>query len=224
MARSLQRLIIGDDPSSWEAAGFNIADGCFTLGKTTIELVGSGGERGIHGWTIDGVTTDIDGLSTMILPEHVQPTTRTHQNMVFAIDHVVVSSPDPGRTSAAFNSVQMEERKKRSYVGPDGATHEQRFFWAGRVIIELMGPAEPEPANASGSARFWGLALASANLEIACEALGDLLSEPKDAVQPGRKITTLNTRELDISVPIALLSPHVANLGEPTDVGQAGAS
>jgi hypothetical protein len=31
----------------------------------------------------------------------------------------------------------------------------------------------------------------------------------KDAVQPGRRITTLRTRELGMSVRTALISPHV---------------
>lgn len=221
MARSVQRLIIGDEPSSWAAAGFDVDGDKVTLGKTTLELVGAEGRRGICGWVIDGVTTDIDGLPTVVLPEFEQPTPVTHRNMVFAVDHVVVSSPDPARTSKAFSDVDIAERKQRSYAGPDGVPHEQRFFWAGRVIIELMGPTTPRPGVAEEPAKFWGLALASANLEVASQELGDLLSEPKDAVQPGRKISTLRTKDLDISVPIALLSPHVANLGEPSETGSA---
>ncbi len=212
MAHALQRLLIGDDPAAWSAAGFDVHGNTVVMGKTLIELTGGGDARGIVGWALDGVTTDIDGLPTVIVPEHRRPDPVTHPNQVFAIDHVVVASDNPARTSAAFASTGMEERKLIELNGPDGALRQQRFFWAGRVIVELMGPAEPSSDN---PATFWGLALVSANLEIASTQMGDLLSEPRDAVQPGRKIATVRTRELDISVPIALMSPHVANLGEP---------
>ena len=37
---------------------------------------------------------------------------------------------------------------------------------------------------------------------------GEGLGTVKDAVQPGRRIATVRTKELGISVPIALMSPH----------------
>lgn len=216
MAHSLQRLIVGDDPSAWAAAGFAVDGRTVALGKTVIELTGSAGKRGIVGWALDGITTDIDGLPTVIVPDHHQPEAVDHPNMAFAIDHVVVASKDPARTSAAFGAAGMDERKLITLPGADGRDRQQRFFWAGRVIVELVGPATPEVSEDAGSpAAFWGLALVSANLEIALSTMGDSLGEPKDAVQPGRKIATVRTKDLDISVPIALMSPHVANLGEP---------
>lgn len=216
MAHSLQCLIIGDEPSAWAAAGFSVDGQRLVLGKTVIELIGSEGKRGIVGWALDGVTSDIGGLPTVIVPDHHQPEAVSHPNMAFAIDHVVVASRDPARTSAAFGAVGMDERKRITLPGTNGGDREQRFFWAGRVIVELVGPASPESTeDVSSTASFWGLALVSANLEIALSTMGDALGEPKDAVQPGRKIATVRTKELDISVPIALMSPHVANLGDP---------
>ncbi|MGZ0218146.1 MAG: hypothetical protein ACKVIY_03890 [Acidimicrobiales bacterium] len=61
-----------------------------------------------------------------------------------------------------------------------------------------------------GEAALWGLALTCDDLDRAKDTLGDVLSDPKTAVQPGRRIATLRTRDLDISAPIALLSPHPA--------------
>lgn len=216
MAHALQRLIIGDEPSAWAAAGFSVDGQQVVLGKTVIELTGNAGQRGIVAWALDGVAADIDGLPTVIVPDHHQPDAVSHPNMTFAIDHVVVASKHPARTSAAFGAVGMDERKLITLPGTNGQDREQRFFWAGRVIIELIGPATPQSTDGeSAPASFWGLALASANLEIALSAMGDALGEPKDAVQPGRKIATVRTKDLDISVPIALMSPHVANLGDP---------
>jgi len=216
MARALQRLFIGDDPTAWAAAGFTVTDNTVVLGKTCVELTGSSGDRGIVGWSIDGVVSDIDGLPSVIIPTHEQRSPVEHPNMVFAIDHVVVASDVPSRTAAAFEDIGIDQRKQLTFTDPKGDEREQRFFWAGRVIVELIGPATPPPTP-KPDASFWGLALASANLEIATSVLGDALGEPKDAVQPGRKIATLRTRDLDISVPIALMSPHVANLGEPDE-------
>ncbi len=212
MANTLQRIIIGDEPQSWRDAGFTVDDKYVVLGKTTVELAGASGGRGIRSWSLDGVVAEIDGLATMIVPEHNRAAPQQHRNMVFASDHVVVQTNDFDRTVPAFVAAGMDERKTRSFdVG--GVARRQSFFWAGRVIVELIGPAEATDGPAQ--ADFWGLALVSANLEIASTELGAALSEPKDAVQPGRKIATLNTRDLDISVPIAFMSPHVANLGDP---------
>ena len=89
----------------------------------------------------------------------------------------------------------------------------QSFLWAGRVIIEVIGPLEPQASSrGDDAASIWGLALVSSNLQTTAHVLDDNLSEPRDAVQPGRKIATMRTRELDISVPIVVMSPHVAEL------------
>ncbi len=212
MANTLQRLIIGDEPQAWRSAGFTVDDKYVVLGKTTVELVGTSGGRGILAWSLDGMAAEIDGLPTMIVPEHNRAAPQQHRNMVFAIDHVVVQTNDFGRTVPAFVDAGMDERRSRVFMA-GGTERRQSFFWAGRVIVELVGPSVA--ADGPPHAEFWGLALVSANLEIASTELGGSLSEPKDAVQPGRKIATLNTRDLDISVPIAFMSPHVANLGDP---------
>ena len=60
--------------------------------------------------------------------------------------------------------------------------------------------------------RVWGLALVSANLATTSHVLAENMSEPRDAVQPGRKIATIDTSALDISVPLVVMSPHVAEL------------
>lgn len=216
MANTLHRLLVGDEPDAWRSAGFMVEDRSVVLGKTTVELVGTAGGRGIRAWSLDGVATEIDGLPTMIVPDHHQGAPQQHANMVFAIDHVVVETNNFDRTVPAFAAVGMDERKTRTLV-LEGTERRQSFFWAGRVVVELIGPVEAEGDQVGAS--FWGLALASANLEIAANVLGGALSEPRDAVQPGRKIATLRTKALDISIPIALMSPHVANLGEPEELG-----
>jgi hypothetical protein len=45
--------------------------------------------------------------------------------------------------------------------------------------------------NPDGPARLWGIAFMVDDLYATGSALGRLLGEPRDAVQPGRKIATL---------------------------------
>jgi len=214
MAHTLKRLFVGDEPDAWRRAVFTVENNVVTLGKTAVELVGTTDGRGIRSWSLDGVVTDIDGLPSVIVPDHQPLTLQQHPNLAFAIDHVVVQTSNVDRTVSSFASVGIDERKNQ-VVEVDGSQRRQSFIWAGRVIVEVVGPAIP--SQDEGATDFWGLAVVSANLETASTHLGDLLSEPRDAVQPGRKISTLRTGDLDISVPIALLSPHVANLGEPSE-------
>ena len=54
-----------------------------------------------------------------------------------------------------------------------------------------------------------GLAFVTQDIDAAAAALGDGLGRVKDAVQPGRRIGTVRTKDLDISVALALMTPHV---------------
>lgn len=212
MAHALERLYIGDEPDAWRAAGFTVRGTSMTFGKVKVELVGSNGSRGVLGWKLKGIDDDIDGLVTYADPDvETVPASfgvNEHTNAVFGIDHVVVETGDSDRTVAAFEAAGIKERRSTTIETPAGQRR-QSFLWAGRVILEVIGPLTPVSEK---KASVWGLALVTGNLQTTCHVLADNLSEPRDAVQPGRKITTMNTTDLDISVPIVILSPHVAEL------------
>lgn len=209
MAHALERLVIGDDPDSWKAAGFTVHGNELRFGKVIVELAGSNGPRGVLGWSLAGVDADIENIPTvdatsttsLALPP---ATTTEHVNAVFAIDHVVVETGDIDGTVAAFGAAGMAERRSDRMMTPLGERR-QSFLWAGRVIIEIIGPVDVDESATMG---IWGLALVSANLETTSHVLAENLSEPRDAIQPGRKITTLKTSTFDISVPTVILSPH----------------
>jgi hypothetical protein len=55
-------------------------------------------------------------------------------------------------------------------------------------------------------ARFWGLAFQVRDLDATCQHLGDKVGEPRDAVQPGRRIATLR-REAGLGPAVAFMSP-----------------
>ena len=210
MAHALERIVVGDDPDAWRAAGFRVVGNEVSFGKAVVELAGSDAERGVLGWSIDGVDTDIEQIPTV--PRGASRDARTgspdHTNAMFAIDHVVVQTGDVDQTVQAFVDVGMAERRRATMSMPAGE-RQQAFLWAGRVIVEIVGPVEPDPEAGMG---IWGLALVSSNLKTTAHVLAANMSEPRDAIQPGRKIATVRTRALDISVPIVVMSPHVAEL------------
>ena len=203
----LTELEIGDDAEAWVAAGFAVQAGAIRLGDVTLRLVGGHADRGILGWSLHGVSTAVDGLPP-VAAAHVAVEPAEHPNGVTSIDHLVVETDDFGRTIPELEAAGLELRRTRTFDLGDGE-RQQCFFWMGSVILELVGMVAPAP-QAAAPARFWGLALISPDLETTAEHLGEATSPPKDAVQKGRRISTLRTRDLGISVPVAFMSPHVA--------------
>ena len=167
-----------------------------------MRLVVEGGRQGLCAWSLDGVDSGggIDGLATHRAVSATQATAARpaeHPNGVVAIDHVVVTSPDPARTINALQAVGLEPRRTR-----DTGAMRQTFFRLGPVILELVGPPAPD---GDGPARFWGIAFTVADLDATARYLGDRLGNVKDAVQPGRRIASLR-KEAGLAVPMAFMS------------------
>lgn len=215
---ALSSLIIGDTASSWIAAGFDVREShgrsLTAIGDVEIELVGPDGGRGIVAWRFDdlelpGAATTIDGVQT--LRSGARSTTElSHTNLVSHLDHVVMFTPDLHRTIEALEAAGFEARRIRGIPGTE-PLRQQVFFWAGSTIIELVGPAEPtgeEPAS------LWGLAVTCGDLDAAHERLDGGLGAPKAAVQKGRRIATLRTRDLGVSTAIAFMTPHAPQSAE----------
>ena len=202
----LRGVEIGDAPEAWRRAGFAVDGDRFVIARTVFHLVGPSGGRGIRGITVDGIAADIDGLPFTGATADPPPDDRGHANGVVDIDHLVAMSPDMDRTSAALVGAGLELRRTRTF-GDGAELRRQAFFWLGDVILELAGL---DRAHEPGPASLWGLALTTTDLDAAGDALGDAMGDAKDAVQPGRRIATIRTRDLGISVPVALMTPHRA--------------
>ncbi len=203
----LTHVLLGDAPAAWRSAGFDVDDdGRLRLGATEVLCLDTGG--GFVGWALDGVDHDLDGLATADGHGGTASagTTPAHPNGIATIDHVVVRTGDCDRTIAAFEAAGLEVRGGRSTTSY-GAPMRQTFFWAGDVILELVGPDEGEPTTDEPTSIF-GLALVAPDLDATAAELGDLLGTPKDAVQDGRRIAGLRGKEIGISLPVAVMSPH----------------
>ena len=194
----LAQLTIADDADAWRDAGFTVVDGRCTIGTVTVTFVD--GSDGIVGWgfaALDDGAAPIDGIPTSAVEQVAPPS--DHANGTTTLDHVVVTTPDSARTVAALEAVGLPAKRTRDI----GRGMQQVFFRAGEVILELVGPVEPK---GEGPAGFYGLAVNVADLDATKAHLGDRCTDPKDAVQPGRRIATLKTRDLGIATAIAFMS------------------
>lgn len=206
MTVAVDEIEVADPASSWTQAGFTVGpDAICRIGSVRIRLAGRGRGDGIVGWSLRGVPTsaldDLDGI----------PTTRSdagpsapseHPNGVTAIDHVVVLSPNVDRTVASLASVGEAPRRTRDGELA-GQSIRQVFFRFDDVIIEVVGSPHTE---GEGPSTLWGITYTVADIDVTASFFGDHTSPVKDAVQPGRRITTLRHRDLGISVRSAMIS------------------
>jgi hypothetical protein len=212
----LTGLALGDAPKAWEQLGFAVVDDRVQIGGVVLHLTGAGG--GILGWQLGRgdvpIVAAIDGLPSAVTgpPADLDP---VHRNGVAAVDHVVVATPDHDRTSAALAGVGLASRRTVDAVRGDVGTR-YRFTLLGTCVLEAIGPREPGPDDVR-PARFVGLALAAPDLTV----FGDRAGAITPAVQPGRSITTLRTRELGIGVPLAVLTPRPPRGASGDDGGQS---
>jgi len=210
MGATIDEITVADPPEAWAAAGFTVDDDdTCRIGTVRVRLVGRDHGKRILGWSLRDVPADalagdtLDGLpTTLSTAAPAEPA--VHAIGATNIDHVVLLSPDLGRTTAALVGAGIEPRGERD-TDTYGAPMRQVFFRLGEVILELIGspdnPGEGDPG-------FFGLAHTVADLDATAALLGDHLGSIKDAVQDGRRIATLRHRELGMSVATALMSPE----------------
>ena len=139
-------------------------------------------------------------------PDRVR-TPPAHPNGITTIDHIVVVTGDCDRTVAAFQDAGLSVSGGRS-TDSYGFPARQTFLWAGDVIVELIGPDAGEPTT-DDPVTVFGLALVADDLDATRSVLGALMGEAKPAVQADRMIATLRHKAAGISLPIAVMSPHL---------------
>jgi hypothetical protein len=205
---ALVALTVHADPDRWRAAGFTVDEaGACQVGavRIVLEPPSDAGRTRVVGWAFDGLTPgvdDIDGIPTGAAATSAPASAGRHPNGVTALDHVVVTTPDLGRTVAALEAAGLRALRERD-TEAGGRPMRQVFLRPGEAIIEVVGPREP---TGDGKARFFGLAFVVADLDTAGGVLGDDLGQAKTAVQPGRRIATVRTGA-GLGVPVALMSP-----------------
>ncbi|MGP4053954.1 VOC family protein [Mycobacterium sp. 4D054] len=204
---------VADPPDAWAQAGFRVdADGICRVGAVRLSLVGRGHGSGIVGWTLRGLPSgggDVDGIPTTSSDEVPTVSSDTaafppapHANGVIGIDHVVLMSPDLDRTVTALIACGTRPRRTRD-AELGGRPVRQVFFRLGEVILEVVGSPD---TTGNGPSTLWGITYAVTDIEQTAAFFDGRTGPVKDAVQPGRRITTLRNLEFGMSVRTAMIS------------------
>jgi hypothetical protein len=221
-AVTIDELVLADEPERWRALGFELDDNggdgdgaAVQLGTIRVRLAGDrarvGTAPGFLGWSLRGIaTTELDGLPTTASQSAPREPVAPHPNGAVAIDHVVAMTPALERTVAALQAAGLDLRRIRDEPTPAGAPR-QAFFRLGEAILEVVQEPHDVVERSGGAAgrpaRLWGLALIAPDLDRTVQALGQQAGEPRDAVQPGRRIVTVR-RAARLAVPLAVMSPR----------------
>lgn len=212
MTVTIDEITVADPADAWTAAGFQVDNGVCQIGGVRIRLVGRDRGAGIIGWSLREIPADgpLDGI----------PTTRSdaaatipaeHPNGATAIDHIVLLSPDLRRTVAALAAIGVHPRRERDgQLG--GRPMRQIFFRFGEVIIEVVGSPD---TTGEGPSTLWGLTYTVADIDTTATFFGERTTPVKEAVQPGRRITTVRHHEYGMSVRTAMISAPVPRSPRP---------
>ena len=194
------QLIVGGSPSPWGLVGVSpqgspVGSLASTSNATLIwpsEELPSGALE----IAFDGVQSgvDLDGIECadfISIPDGLESSNSL-------IDHVVLMTDNLDRTCEAVTEVTGCPLKRVREVGEI----RQGFHRVGEsgVILEVV-----ERADVSHTS-LWGLVIATPSFDDLVQSAGDLVSEPKDAVQPGRRISTVKARA-GLGIPVALMTP-----------------
>jgi hypothetical protein len=207
---SIDEIEIADEPERWAALGFTIDGDTCRLAGVNVRLTGAREGEGVRRWSLRDIESDeLDGLSTEVSNAPEREPAGAHANGVIGIDHVVAFSPDLDRTVSVLQEAGLDLRRIREEPTPAGAPR-QAFFRLGSEILEVVqvpGRAIERSGGPDAPARLWGLALLAEDVDGAAAEI-DGAGEPRDAVQPGRRIVTLG-RGAGLAVPVALISREV---------------
>ena len=211
MTARIDWIVVGGPAEPWQRLGLVAAgedeDGCqlVPLFGTGIEIdtTGRPGLRRLVLSGIDDQLTNIDGVPIEVR-DVAPPMFADHPLRVSHLDHVVIVTDDLARTCGAIADVTGAPLKRVREAG-DIRQGFHRVGGSGGLIVEVVERSGLEPDSAS----LWGFVIVVDDIDEACRALGtDVISAPREAVQPGRSIATVRS-EVGLGVPLALMSPDV---------------
>jgi hypothetical protein len=147
----------------------------------------------------------VDGLATSTVAAIGSPPRQSHPNGVTSLDHLVIGSPNRDRTVAAIGDrLGLQPRRQTEHV-LYGRAMVQTFFLLAPTLLEVI--SRPDDVG-EGPATFWGLAFVTQDIHATVASFDGACSPAKDAVQPGRKIATLDHEALGLTVPVAFMTPR----------------
>lgn len=199
----LAALRIGGSTGPWVGFGFAVdVDGSIPLRNGALEFVRD--ELGMLGLGVAGLEhppVDIEGIGVTVA-QPVPPL--DHPNGAFEIDHVVLMTNSLERTSEAVEAaLGLPLRRIRETDTVRQGFHRFADHQGTRgCIIELVENQRVQHTS------LFGLVVNVVDLDAVCQRWGaDAISEPKPAVQPGRRIATVR-KHVGLGVPVALMTPE----------------
>ncbi len=189
---------------AWRAVGLPLVDAVAVVDGIAIRMREPATDEPAHlaRWVLADCPTevaDIDGLPTAHGP--VPGPTGPGDGVLAGcrFDHLVVMTSSLERTCGAIESATAAPLRRIREAGPI----RQGFHRLGGLIVEVVETAQVTAPQAS----FWGFVLIVDDLNEVCAALGpDVISLPKQAVQPGRSIATFR-QGAGLGLPTALMTP-----------------
>jgi hypothetical protein len=193
-------LVVQSAVEPWQRLGLQVHDGVAVVGSIALRF--EPGDGGVVSWGLcveHGVPPHIDGLATHPA-EPPSAAAGEHPLGIDGWDHLVVMTSSLERTCGAIEAATGAPLKR---IREAGAVR-QGFHRMGELVIEVVETAQVTSATAS----FWGFVWNVRDLDDACRRLGpDLVTAPKGAVQPGRRIATVRSAA-GVGVPLALMTPR----------------
>ena len=179
-ARSIS---VPDPAAAWTRLGFAVDGGATRVGGVRIALGAAQLEVAAAGLAAERP----DGLALVHARDEAPGAPPTHPNGAVVLDHVVALTDDLRRTVDALVAARLDLRRERAPMA---------FLRLGELILEVVQRDDAEPA-------LCGLVVVVPDLGT----LGPLVGEPKDAVQPGRRIATVR-REAALRTALAFMTPR----------------
>ena len=206
---TLTGLVATDSVDLWRQLKFVVADSRCEIGGVDVELTGPAAGSGLVGWSFDRpIGSLLAGVPTGIA---AAPTPGpAHPNGVIGVDHVVLMASDLDDVRGELARAGIAIRRERTAESGGGPL---RYLFArvGSTILEVVGPVEASGATDRADAppaRLWGLTLVSDDLDETVGTWTGVAGPIRPAIQPGRRIASLDTRHLGGSVRLAVMTPH----------------
>jgi hypothetical protein len=174
------------------------------VGGVTIEFIAPMG--GIESLGFDWLPDGADNLDGLPIEVSSSSVTETHENGVYAMDQVVIATPDFDRTAAAMRDLGLTLSREVIREQEDGSEIRQGFVRSGDAVLELVHTESVPEGHAHG----WGLGFITKDLGEAAGMLEGMIGPQRDAVQPGRHIAVFH-RDAQLGLPVILMDPEPDN-------------
>ena len=192
----LASVVVAGGIAPWEALGFTAVGSVIPLSNGAIEC--DPAASGMSTLRVTGVADRFEIDDVAVSAGDVASDSVRHPNGCHELDHVVIMTPSLERTSAAIEAgLGLPLKRIREARSVRQGFH--RFPDRG-CIIEVV------ESDRVGIAALWGLVVIADDLDLCCATIGgDLMSGPRPAVQPGRRIATIRSAA-GLPCPVAVMS------------------